>query len=80
MQLGLEPKLLGVVYFLKELAADKGINGQEKKKMQFIRLYPRSKAKTKEAAEETKPKFKGSTMQRRQEETLKRQRKRQSRG
>ena len=47
MQLGLEPKLLGVAYFLKELAADKGINGQEKKKMQFIRLLPKRKQRPK---------------------------------
>ena len=45
MQLVLEPKLLGVVYFLKELATDKGKKGQEQKKKQAIRLFHKRKRK-----------------------------------
>ena len=76
MQLVLEPKLLGVVYFLKELATGKGKErpGKEKEASHQT-LSQKEKKKTKEAAEETKPKYKGSTKQRRQEETLERQRK-----
>ena len=81
MQLGLEPKLLGVAYFLKELATDKGKERPGKEKEASHQTLPQEKKKnTKEAAEETKPKYKGSTKQRRQEETLERQRKVKGRG
>ena len=75
MQLVLEPKLLGVVYFLKELATGKGKEKPGKEKEASYQTLPQGKKEnTKEAAEETKPKYKGSTKQRRQE-TLERQRK-----
>ena len=81
---------MGVVYFLKEQATDKGKLWQRHKDKQIMpQAYTETKldsstfeatkkqsaGKTKEAAEETKPKYKGSTKQRRQEETLERQRK-----
>ena len=51
---------MGVAYFLKELATDKKTKLDSST---FEATKKQSEAKTKEAAEETKPKYKGSTKQ-----------------